>query len=147
METITPTEAVARIRRYLGGPDPQGHKLATEALLVIERFIAGEPEDVDRERLAYLLAHGTQYKVGDEVKAEGDWEPREDWGGWRLEGWGQIADALRWECGSCRPDVGWPKWDTAIKAFDTKVITIHVECGHCGNTYLYNELGDEIEEQ
>ena len=115
-----------------------------QANSLVDRLNVVLEPGVDIEALTKILTTGiTQYIVNGVVKAESTWEPRDDWGGWRLEGWGQIADALAWECGSCRPDVGWPKWDTAIKAFDTNVITIHVECGHCGNTYSYNELGVE----
>ena len=114
-----------------------------------ERYTATfepEPGVVNVEQLHKLLAEGTAYIVNGEVKVKGEWEPRSDWGGYRLDGWGMFADALAWECGSCRPDVGWPKWDTAIRSFETGEVTIHVECGHCGNTYYYDADGNEQDE-
>lgn len=77
------------------------------------------------------------------------WEPRPDWGAGVSFAYhgvgGPVAAALDWECGSCRPDVGWADWTRAVKAGDG-TITFFVECGHCGATYNYDVEGNELED-
>jgi len=95
--------------------------------------------------LSVLFEHGIDHTLMSGEVVHSRWESRADWHGYRLEGWGEIAEAIGWECRSCRPDVGWVKWDTAIRDFDTHEVTIHIECGHCGDTTFYNEQGDQLE--
>ena len=73
-----------------------------------------------------------------------NWVWREDWGRFfAYHGTDAISNALNWECSTCRPDVGWAKWDSARKDKDG-VITLHVECGHCGADYDYDADGNEL---
>ena len=57
----------------------------------------------------------------------------------------EIADAIDWECSSCREDVGWADWTSARKGKDD-VITLHVECGHCGSNYTFDAEGNLLDQ-
>lgn len=97
----------------------------------------------DRERLAALLA-------------EAKWEPRPDYGEGVEVAYhtvdGPLADALEWECSSCREDVGWADWTRAERTVKpdeegrlvASPITIYVECGHCGADYRYDAEGNDL---
>lgn len=114
-----------------------------DALDDLEAFIADmldeAPHEVDVAALARLYIEGTTYR--DKTYT---WEPQGDDD--RLDGWGQIASALGWECRSCREDVGWVKWDTAIRNKESGEITLHVVCGHCQDTTYYSADGEPLDD-
>ena len=76
-----------------------------------------------------------------------EWEWREDWQSFfAYHGVsGVVADVLDWSCSSCRDDVGWADWTSARKDKDG-VITLHVECGHCGADYVYDAEGNQLDD-
>lgn len=94
-----------------------------------------KPPRVDQTALAKLIANA-------------EWKPRPDYGdnvsiAYHDVG-GPVADALDWECTSCRPDVGWADW-TSMERDANGTITLHVECGHCGTDYHYDAVGEPID--
>jgi len=54
-----------------------------------------------------------------------------------------LATILGWECYSCRVDVGWADHERAER--EDGVITLTVDCGHCGAETFYDEQGEEVE--
>lgn len=79
-----------------------------------------------------------------------EWLPRPDYGegvtvAWHAVGYNQLTDALDWSCASCRDEVGWPDWNRIEKSAQGE-ITMHVECGHCGALYRYDETGEVLDE-
>lgn len=108
-----------------------------EAIDTLDRFIHDMTDEAPSVNVAELTR----------LLDTAEWEWRADWNCWFAyhDVGGPIADALGWECGSCRPDVGWADWTSARKDNDG-VITLHVECGHCGNTYAYDADGNDIDE-
>ena len=54
-----------------------------------------------------------------------------------------LSDALDWECGSCRVDVGWPKWEY-IERTAAGEISFYVQCGHCLHAVYYDADGNQI---
>ena len=84
------------------------------------------------------------------IIANAEWTARPDYGH-NIDGtivevaWDDhLADALGWECGSCRPDVGWAAWNRLERK--DGVVTLHIECGHCGADYHYDAEGNELED-
>lgn len=55
-----------------------------------------------------------------------------------------LADVLGWECPSCRPEVGWVKWQRAERT--AQGVRLYVQCGHCGSETEYDETGSEVQE-
>jgi len=117
------------------------------AVQVLADFIKQETHEPDMAALALVLENGTSWlsQISGELVHEG-WNRREDWGGDLLFGRGAIANAWGWECRSCRTDVGWCKHDIALRDWDTKAITLHFECGHCGDNVAYDLEGNEVDE-
>ena len=63
-----------------------------------------------------------------------------------------ISNALNWECPSCRPDVGWVKWERMERVVPRDTgsrvsgeATFHVECGHCGFIGIYDIEGNDLD--
>ena len=101
-----------------------------------------KPIEADIELLKTLLTGGSSR----------EWEPRPDYGE-DVEALfdDALADALAWECYSCREDVGWVKWSVAerkpaITEPGGYSYTIHIECGHCGSTNYFDGDGNDVGE-
>lgn len=72
------------------------------------------------------------------------WESRPDYGpGAELAFDRRLSIALDWECPSCREDVGWAKWERLER--HAGIVTLHIECGHCGSETSYDAVGDQLD--
>jgi hypothetical protein len=71
---------------------------------------------------------------------------RSDWGGF-LMFHDDLADAMGWECDSCRPEVGWPKRVALFFPYGHPIddLEISIECGHCGQEHTYDADLDKSE--
>ena len=107
----------------------------------------GLAKPIDLAKLRSMLENGVDYTFLSGRVIESRWEEERGYGGDRLNGWGQLADAINWECRSCRPEVGWSKWDYAYRSPGVAT-TISVQCGHCGDQCYYDDAGvsmDDVE--
>lgn len=79
----------------------------------------------------------------EQVIAAAKWELRPDYGVGAHCAWSHdLANALDWACHSCRDDVGWAKWERMERSA-AGVITISIECGHCGSEQRFQANGEE----
>jgi len=140
-------DALSRIELFVERHS-EGHGTSIDNALddlrafVEETLKAAEPAQADIELLKMLLTGGSSR----------EWERRPDYGEDVEALFDQaLADALAWECYSCREDVGWVKWSVAerrpaITEPGGYSYTIHIECGHCGSTNYFDADGNDVGE-
>lgn len=100
--------------------------------------------DVNIVQLDIEPESGVNKPLLDAILDRGPWEQMLALGYERLID-DELADAIDWECNSCRPDVGWVKWATARRDTSSPTMHIEVECGHCLGSQIYDGDGYELE--